>query len=78
MNTLLRYMKRVLWVIIGLIIIFLGVLTVLTMKDKETPGDVFIPTDGSVYHDEDGQFQKNLWLDANEKRYYLEARRITR
>ena len=71
MNTLLRYMKRVVWVIIGLIIIFLGVITVLTLKEKETPGDVFIPTDGSVYHDEDGQFQKNLWLDANEKRYYV-------
>jgi len=71
MEKVLRHLKRIIWILVGLIVVFLVVITVLTLKEKERPKDEFIPTDGSVYHDSEGKFQKNLWLSANDKRYYV-------
>ena len=71
MNRIIRHLKRILWILGGLLLIFFGILTWITMKTRAEVQDEFIPVDGSVYHDNEGNFRKNLWLEANGNRYYV-------
>ena len=71
MKKVFRHLKIGVWILAFLLLVCIGILTLITMKDRETAKDEFIPIDGSVYHDKDGKFQKNLWIESNENRYYV-------
>ena len=71
MRSVIIVLKRIVWILMGLIVLGVAVIFWFSTREKEAVRDEFIPIDGSVYHDSEGTFRKNLWLEAGDKKYYV-------